>query len=526
MTIKSFAAGVFSATTNTSNLLGINAKLTNLQTQLSTGKVSQTYAGLGEGRVTALQFQKQLSQANGYFATSNDTAQRLLFANNALDTINTSTNSFQSTLNTGSYSFDASGRIVTQGLASNNLQLAIDALNTKYGDRYLFSGRASDTQPVNNADLILNGDASHDGLKQVIIERNQADLGVVAAVAPALDPPSTGRLVTGLAGTTTSLNEDVAGSPFGFKLAAAAPTSTTANIVASGPIGALNNVSFNVVAQPVAGDSVSLTVTLPDGTTKSLAFSAATNVSGGSSVGTFQIGATTAQTATNLNAAITASLNLTSATSLKAASSFVATQSFFSQTVAAPALRVGTLPATTATTLVAGFAVGAKATQPFYNGEEQATASAANINTIRNSVASRVDSGLNVGVGIQANEPAFVKALAAFALLATETFNKADPNDREHFTEVTSRAANNLGNPATQSVKDVQIQVANVASVVKDTQARLKQKSSQYQTLIDDVVNSDTTTISAQLLTLQTQLEASYQTTNILSKLTLTNYLR
>jgi flagellar hook-associated protein 3 FlgL len=526
MTIPSFAAGVFSATNNTNNLLGINAKLTNLQTQLSTGKVSQTYAGLGDGRVTALQFQKQLSQANGYQATSNDTSQRLLFANNALDTINTSTNSFQSTLNTGSYSFDASGRVVTQGLAYNNFQLAIDSLNTKYGDRFLFSGRASDTQPVNNADLIINGDASHDGLKQVILERNQADLGVVAAIAPAIDPASTGRLVTGLVGTTTSINEDVAGSPFGFKLGAGAPTSSTANIVATGPAGALNTVSFNVTAQPVAGDSVSLTLTLPDGTTKSLKFSAAINVSGGSSAGTFQIGATTAQTATNLNAAITASLNLTAASSLKAASSVVATQSFFSQTVAAPAQRVGTLPATTATTLVASFAVGAKATQAFYNGEEQATASAANINTIRNSVASRVDKGLNVGVGIQGNEPAFVKALAAFGLLAVASFNKADPNDRENFTELTSRVASNLGNPLTQSVKDVQIQVATTASVVKDAQARLKQKASQYQTLIDDVVNSDTTTISAQLLTLQTQLEASYQTTNILSKLTLTNYLR
>ena len=254
--------------------------------------------------------------------------------------------------------------------------------------------------------------------------------------------------------------------------------------------------------------------------------SAAASVTSGSSSAQFQIGATVAQTATNLNAAVTAALNLTAATSLKAASSSVAAQSFFGQTVASPALRVGTLPATTATTTVAGFAAGAKATQAFYNGEEQATASAANITTIRNSVASRVDKGLNVGTGIQGNEPAFVKALAAFALIAVEQFNTADPNDKQRYQEVVSRAANNLGNPLTQSVKDVQVQVATSANAVKDTQARLKQKVSQYQTLVDGAENSDTTTISAQLLALQTQLEASYQTTNILSKLTLTNYLR
>ncbi len=526
MTIPSLAAGVFTNTLNTDNLLGINAKLINLQTQLSSGKVSQTYSGLGANRVTSLQFQQQLAQTNGYFLTASDVAQRLTFTNDALDTLNKTTNSFQSTLNTGTYSLDASGRIVAQGLASNNFELAIDALNTKYGDRYLFSGRSSDKQPISSADLIINGDATHDGLKQVLIERNQADLGIVAAAAPAIDPPSLGRLQTGLAGTTASLNEDVAGSPFGFKLAAAAPSSTTANIVASGPTGAQNIVSFNVSTQPVAGDSVSFTLTLPDGTTKVVKLSAATNVTGGSSSAQFQIGATTAQTATNLNAAATAALNLTAATSLKAASSSIAAQSFFGQTVVSPALRVGTLPATTATTTVAGFAAGAKATQAFYNGEEQPTASAANITAIRNSVAARVDKGLNVGTGIQGNEPAFVKALAAYALIATQTFNKADPNDQAHYQELVSRTANNLGNPLTQSVKDVQIQVANSANAVKDTQARLKLKSSQYQTLVDGVENSDTATISAQLLSLQTQLEASYQTTNILSKLTLTNYLR
>ena len=48
----------------------------------------------------------------------------------------------------------------------------------------------------------------------------------------------------------------------------------------------------------------------------------------------------------------------------------------------------------------------------------------------------------------------------------------------------------------------------------------------RYQTLIDSVEKSDTTTISAEILTLQTQLQASYQTTSILSKLNLTSYLR
>ncbi len=530
MTISLLAAGTFFSTTNTNNLLGLSAQLNDLQTQLSTGKVSQTYSGLGGGRVTALQFQQQLALVNGFTDSAADTSQRLTFANNALDTLNTSANSLQSNLATGTYSTDASGRIVTQGIASYNFQTAVEVLNTKYGDRYLFSGRASDTQPVAPANTILNGDTTHDGLSQVVAERNQADLGIVAAVAPAIDPPSTGRLILATAGTTSSLTEDVAGSPFGFKFAGIAPTSSTANITATGPAGVPAGISFNVTAQPNSGDTVSFTLTLPDGTTTQLTLAAATSVTGSSSASQFQIGITTAQTAANLGAAITAAINTAAATSLKAASSFTAATNFFSQTTASPAQRVaGPGPATAATSLTttfASFLPGAKATVAFYNGEEQPTATAANIDTIRNSVASRVDTGLTVGVGVQANETAFTKTLAAFGLVAIEKFNKADPNDKGHYQEIASRAAQSLGSNTTQSVKDVQVQIANVATVVKNTQTRLKQKASSYQTLIDSVEKADTTVISTEILSLQNQLQASYQTTSILAKLNLTNYLK
>ena len=50
-------------------------------------------------------------------------------------------------------------------------------LNTSADGRYLFSGRAVDQAPVETADHILNGDGLKAGLKQIIDERKQADLG-------------------------------------------------------------------------------------------------------------------------------------------------------------------------------------------------------------------------------------------------------------------------------------------------------------------------------------------------------------
>jgi flagellin-like hook-associated protein FlgL len=46
-----------------------------------------------------------------------------------------------------------------------------------------------------------------------------------------------------------------------------------------------------------------------------------------------------------------------------------------------------------------------------------------------------------------------------------------------------------------------------------------------YQKVVDDTINTDQTEVATQLLALQTQMQASYQATSILYKMSLTNYL-
>ena len=94
------------------------------------------------------------------------------------------------------------------------------------GDRYLFSGSAINTPSVASYDAILNGTTTQAGLKQVIAERQQADLGANGL----------GRLVlTSPTPTSVQVAEDVAGSPFGLKLAAVSSTLTGATV--TGPAG-------------------------------------------------------------------------------------------------------------------------------------------------------------------------------------------------------------------------------------------------------------------------------------------------
>ena len=134
----------------------------------------------------------------------------------------------------------------------------LDLLNTQSGNQYLFSGRATDQPPVETLDHILNGNGAQAGLKQLISERNQADLGA----------DGLGRLaITSPTATSVSVAEDA--SPFGFKLAAV--NSNLTNATVSGPSGSPAALSVDFTGgNPNAGDKITLSFNLPDGTSENL----------------------------------------------------------------------------------------------------------------------------------------------------------------------------------------------------------------------------------------------------------------
>ena len=187
--------------------------------------------------------------------------------------------------------------------------------------------------PVDTTDHILNGDGLKAGLKQVIDERKQADLGA----------DGLGRLVIGApTATSVSLTEDAV-SPFGFKLVGATSTLTGATVTA--PSGSPPSMTVDLGAtNPNDGDTIRFTFTLPDGTSRDLTLTATSSATPGP--GQFTIGATSADTAANLQAALTQALGTLADTELVAASAVAAGNDFFntdaSQSAAArrrPAVR-------------------------------------------------------------------------------------------------------------------------------------------------------------------------------------------
>ena len=89
----------------------------------------------------------------------------------------------QSAAATTPQNLNSTGQTIAQQNAQAELSSMVGILNTQVGDRYIFSGSAINTPSVASSDVILNGTGSQAGLKQVIAERRQADLGTAASGA-------------------------------------------------------------------------------------------------------------------------------------------------------------------------------------------------------------------------------------------------------------------------------------------------------------------------------------------------------
>jgi hypothetical protein len=190
-------------------------------------------------------------------------------------------------------------------------------LNSQSGDRYLFSGRATDTAATVPADVMLNGNGAQAGLTQLINERRQADQGTGTMGRLTVSSPP-------LTTTVTSVAED--GSSFGLKLASITSSLTGATVTQPTGVPPAATVNLGAV-NPNDGDKVTFNFNLPDGTSESIALTATTT--NPPPAGSFLIGVDTAATTTNLQSTLTASIKTLSDTSLVAASAIAASNNFF-----------------------------------------------------------------------------------------------------------------------------------------------------------------------------------------------------
>ena len=204
---------------------GMQMQLTQLQTELGTGEVSQNYAGIGDGRGLAIALQSQLASITNYGNVMTTVGTRLTSAQGALSAIDTATNLVASALPNSPFTLNSNGQTADQTTAAGQLGQIIDALNTQVGSTYLFSGTASNTPSVASMSDILNGNGSQAGLEQVISERAQADLGANGLGRLVIPPP--GNSPAAVVGSGAALEPDAIASLTGADLSSLSATGGT-----------------------------------------------------------------------------------------------------------------------------------------------------------------------------------------------------------------------------------------------------------------------------------------------------------
>jgi flagellar hook-associated protein 3 FlgL len=511
-TIKPFAAGSYLTNRTASQLTTLKSQLSDLSTQLSTGLTAQTYGGLGSGRSTALSAQASLSALTGYAAGITAAQTRTNVAVTSLTQVATLGIDARNTLNNGLQSTPVNAT-AAKANALNNLQAALDTLNQSVAGNYLFGGEDSSTQPVLDADTILNGtkkpDGSTDqmGLREFVSSQVKADLGA----------NGNGRLTqTYLASNPTEITladdpSSRAKPQSGFAITSVSAVPTPGGIAATRALdstGTSATVTIDVNQQPAAGNSLTLTLQLPDGTqTKVTLTAAASGTTPASSNTGFAIGADKAETANNLNEALKSALSASASSTLPAYSTAQAASTFFS--------------APNTTTTAANSVV-------WYQGE----------NGSKNPLDTQsvqVSAGSSVQIGVRANQPAISNVLAGLATVALGMPNSSDPNAAAIYSLISSQAQPLLSSADTSpgttptgalpSVQDTVTQLSLASTRLSNAATTNKATQNTLQNTLDGIEQAPTEEVVARLLDVQNRLQASYQVTASLSKLSLVNYI-
>jgi flagellar hook-associated protein 3 FlgL len=482
------------------NLMAQNnmySQLNNLSEELGTGQAASTYSGLESQAGLALQLTAQVAAVDGYSSTASTVGTTLSIAQSALSGLSgVGTDVQQAISQQGTFTLDSNGQTTTQESAASYLDQILGLLNTQVGQNYLFSGSAVDQPSTASADTILNGTGTQAGLTQIIAQRLQADQGV----------GDLGRLTIGGSGTDVTLSSD--SSPFGFKLASVNSNLTGATVSGSPP-----SVTVSLGGNPNSGDSISFGLTLPDGTSQTVTLQATT--ASPPSSGQFTIGATAADTATNLQTALTSAVSSLAQTALPAASAVAAANNFFADPP--QVVDAGSPPDyASATSLQDGTTAN---TVFWYTGENSSTPAL-------QTATAQVGPSLSIAYGMRANEPAITSLIANVAVLAATTYSSSDPNAQASYQALSQKVETNLnGQSGSQSIDDIEASIADAQTTVNDASTINTQTQSTLQDMLQGIEGVNQTQIGEQILTLQNNLSASMSLTARLAQMSLVNYL-
>ncbi len=130
-----------------------------------------------------------------------------------------------------------------------------------------------------------------------------------------------------------------------------------------------------------------------------------------------------------------------------------------------------------------------------------------------------------VSYGARANEDGIRTLVQNFATLAAVTVSPSDPNATDLSAALNQRLSANLAAPGTQTVTDIQIALAGAQTSISAAKSRHQQTTATLSDFLQQIEGVSNEEVGAQILALQTRMQASMQTTALLFQTSLVNYL-
>lgn len=481
---------LYPVSTTLSTITSMHKKLENLQLQLATGNKYNTLAEMGGERVHDINLRGRLSRIEGYQANILTVENRLSFYTNGLERLDQIEADARALAVPNAYGTDGINLTNARNQATNLLKEVIDVLNTDITGQFIFGGNKSDTKPVASFEQIMNGP---NGFVRYTQNRNDEDMGTAAG--------NSGRIEQALAGAAITLSED-GDHDFGFKIASVTTTGTAIGgtsapvdpLLPDGPQAA----TITASGVPAKGDTVTIGITFPhDRDTVQYFTFKATDTDPVPADG-FAIGADAAETAANLNTAIAGKLEALTKTDLRSSSTYAAADGFFNGT---------------------GEAQDPNA-NAWYRGQDSTNP--------RQSVSANIDESTKAQYGVQANEKGFVELIKGLAVFSVSELSPLDAENAGRYDALVSIQRSRLSednNAQPGAIEVITMELGIAASTVNTVKERHSQYGAQLETMLAEIVSAPREEVAMMLLTLQTQLQASYQATAMASQLTLVNYL-
>ncbi|CAA6604532.1 hypothetical protein MTBLM1_30125 [Rhodospirillaceae bacterium LM-1] len=133
-----------------SQLLNVQSRLKDLNTQVNTGKKSQDYAGIARDTFSLVALENQRELALRFIQTNTSQQTKMEIMSNSLNTVMQTISTFRSEM--GDFlakgSDDPDALSLIQQLAWTHLQEVQSVMNEKMNGQYIFSGGKTNTKPV------------------------------------------------------------------------------------------------------------------------------------------------------------------------------------------------------------------------------------------------------------------------------------------------------------------------------------------------------------------------------------------